>query len=245
MKSQKQLGDVGSPTWWASLVVTRRRFWRWQKFRISLQNQIDAMRRDKIPVVPSYLIAVRDARKSEARMDRATKSILIHHPISSWITSNPGVGFGNVANVLALVGPIDKFQNPAKLWKFFGMHVVDGRAPRREVGLGCGFSPFGRSLCYRIGESFVKGNGKYRKIYDAARLYYLKRPRMGLSLCPFNQVHKDKNGKILSCIRNGDSSRSASEPSESSGHVHAAARRFAVKRFLRDLWLEWNKQHDT
>jgi len=62
---------------------------------------------------------------------------------------------------------IERFPTVSSLWKYAGMHVVDGKAPRRKRGEKVDWNPRFRSLCYNIGKSFViNTKGPYRQHYD-------------------------------------------------------------------------------
>lgn len=58
-----------------------------------------------------------------------------------------------------------KFMTVSKLWKYTGMHVVDGKAPKRVKGKKIDWNPFARTMCWKIGESFRMVGGFYKNIY--------------------------------------------------------------------------------
>lgn len=63
---------------------------------------------------------------------------------------------------------IGRFPMVSSLWKYAGLHVVNGKAPKRKKGEKVTWNPRLRSVCYNIGKSFVmvgKG-GPYRAHYD-------------------------------------------------------------------------------
>ena len=62
---------------------------------------------------------------------------------------------------------IERFPTVSSLWKYAGMHVVDGKAPKRKRGERINWNPKLRSLCFKISESFViQKKSPYRKWYD-------------------------------------------------------------------------------
>lgn len=61
---------------------------------------------------------------------------------------------------------ISSFGTVSQLWAFCGMHTVDGHAPRRKRGEQVNWSPAMRTLCYKIGEQFVRQGDIYRQYYD-------------------------------------------------------------------------------
>ena len=169
------------------------------------------------------------------------------------------MGLQSFAKLLAITGPLDRFATPAKLWKFVGLHLVDGHAARREKGMpwthtdctgkhkrnckddcttdhhphcvpgvqGTSFSPKSRTIGYLMGESIVKsgGGGPWRSAYDFKKSEYLDRTGVGPSNCIFAWEHKNGKGQIFQC---------------GAAHIHAAARRYAVKQLLKAMWHEWH-----
>lgn len=157
------------------------------------------------------------------------------------------------------------------LWAFLGMHVLDGGAPKRAKGRYANWSHRGRTVCFNIGEAIVKCKlgGPYREVYDCRRAEVLARPGIGPSACPFGRVHgvnekehdeetdwnrKTGRMKVAQCIsdprphthkvklKSGE--KRIVECSEAhSAHVHADARRVAVKAMLADLWGAWQKAY--
>jgi len=59
-----------------------------------------------------------------------------------------------------------RFDTVSKMWKYSGLHVVDGKAPRRTAGQKVDWSPFARTMAWKIGESFRKVGGFYRMMYE-------------------------------------------------------------------------------
>lgn len=112
---------------------------------------------------------------------------------------------------------ISAFANVSKLWKFCGQHVVDGHAPRRRRGENINYSPKMKTLCWKIGESFVKVGGFYRERYEEFRRIEDEREY----IC---EVCKKNHPKATQCIK---------------GHRYARAKRKTVKMFLAHLFDTW------
>jgi hypothetical protein len=166
----------------------------------------------------------------ERTLAHALERYARQHPLASWVQQARGIGLLGFALLLGVTGPLDQFATPAKLWKYVGMDVrPDGRAPRKQRGQKLGYAPQGRVLCHQLGESIVKvgAGGPYRAAYDTKKADYLARPRTGPSECPFGQTHAEASGAIIKC---------------GLAHAHNAAMRYATKRLLRDLWVEWHRQ---
>lgn len=57
------------------------------------------------------------------------------HWLASWVEGVPGFSYRWFALLLGMTGPLDQYANPAKLWKFLGLHVTpEGTAARRRRG---------------------------------------------------------------------------------------------------------------
>ncbi|RLF99274.1 MAG: hypothetical protein DRN49_04630, partial [Thaumarchaeota archaeon] len=82
---------------------------------------------------------------------------------------------------LAYVIDIERFPTVAKLWKWLGWAVVDGRAERRVKGQKASFNPRGKAITWKMGSQIVMQGTRTRSVYF--RLYlkffdeYLERAR--------------------------------------------------------------------
>lgn len=166
-----------------------------------------------------------DLAATEHAIDRQLTRLARQHFLSGWIQDAPGIGLPGFARLLAVTGPLDRFATVARLWAYLGMHVDNGVAPRRRRGQKAPWSAQGRVVCHQLGVAIVRvRRGRYREAYDRKKLEYLTRPRVGPSKCPFGQAHTNRKGDVLTC---------------GLMHAHVAARRYAVKLLLRDLWAAW------
>jgi len=216
-----------------------RLLWDIQKLRIQVGNRIGAMERDGLP--PEATAPHVETQKTLEAQERAIERQLVRlakqHLLADWVEACPGLGYGGFARIVGVTGDFMLFPNVAKVWAYMGMHVVDGHAPKRERGIKGNWSPQGRVVAHQLADSIVKlGRGPYRELYDAKKADYLARPRLGDSGCPMGQVHKDKGGKVLACVKAGENG------SETSAHLHNAAMRVAVKELLKDMWVEWYRR---
>lgn len=215
-----------------------RLLWDLQKLRIQVGNRIGAMERDGLPAewAAPHNETLETLKAQERAVDRQLVRLAKTHIMADWVADCPGLGYGGFARIVGVTGDFMLFANVAKVWKYMGMHVEDGHAPKRERGVKGNWSPQGRVVCHQIADSIVKlKGGRYRTQYDQTRRSLLARPRFGDSGCPMGQVHKDKAGKVLACVKGG-------ENGETSGHVHNAAMRRAVKELLKDMWVEWRRR---
>jgi hypothetical protein len=76
-----------------------------------------------------------------------------------------GVGPVLAAWLITQLNPA-RFEKVSGMWKYCGLHVVNGRAPRRIAGQKTDFNPFARTMAWKLGESFRKRGGVYRWFYE-------------------------------------------------------------------------------
>lgn len=161
-----------------------------------------------------FLRFEKELRRSRRKTELVIRDLTEQLPVNAWWTSQRGLAFMGLAQIVAIAGDLTRFAWPAKLWKFMSMHVVDGRAARRARGRaseGQGFSPFRRMVMHLIGDALMKQNrGEYRRLYD-------DRKAMELERLPEGKGRK--------------------------GWAHARALRYIEKRVLRDLWRVWRAEH--
>lgn len=113
---------------------------------------------------------------------------------------------------------IGKFPTVSSLWKFCGLDVVDGHAPKKRRNETITWSPKMRTTCWKIGESFVKQKSSY----------YRKR---------YEEFRKDEDGKVFICKICKKNHPKASQCIK--GHRYARAKRKTVKLFIAHLFDRW------
>lgn len=122
---------------------------------------------------------------------------------------------------------IEAFDNISKYWAYWGLGVEDGHAPRLEAGKKARYDPVKRSKMWNISEQFVIQGTRYRADYDrykkrktAERTPPEKCPQYGINRICKKQIAE---GKKPSC----------------KSHIHNMSKIYAVKQFIKDLWLAW------
>ena len=148
------------------------------------------------------------------------------------------------------------------LWHFLGLHVVDGKSPRKAKGQKADWNPLGRTVCLQpggIAEQIVRHRVPvYRDIYDAAK-ERLQRERgaearrvveesAGTALPDGPDADSVSVIEMLSGLRpiaietqgvelgvEIDASRGSLRPIE----IEGIARKVAVKTFVKDLLAAW------
>jgi len=134
-------------------------------------------------------------------------------------------------------------------------------APQKKRGVIAEWVPFLKTTCWKIGKQFVRQGDYYRDLYDDRKEYERgkgKEPRKKvLNRIKGEELARDfagyEEGKI---IKKKDGSfqkikRAAKEKGMekilvrlSDGHIDARARRWTVKRFIRNLWTVWRLTED-
>ena len=118
------------------------------------------------------LALVDETRKLERTYQKRMMEYVEREPIyTEWLTNIKGISAILTANLLKHLGYCEKFAHVASVWKYGGLSVIDGKAPRKTKGQTLGFNPQMRTLAYLIGDSFVKKRTEpYRGIYDAEKV---------------------------------------------------------------------------
>jgi Cu/Ag efflux protein CusF len=145
-------------------------------------------------------------------------------PVTTWWNSERGRGLLGLAVIIGEAGNLSDYANPAKLWKRFGLAVMDGvrqgglpKTANKEEWIKHGYNSSRRSVVWTVGDSLLKGNSKegfYKKIYDEQKKYYTER---------LEKKCKEEGTKFRPII------------------PHRQAQRYMEKRLLRDLWNKWNR----
>ena len=146
-----------------------------------------------------------------------------------WLKNVKGISTISTSNLLQYFGYCEKAKHCSSLWKYAGLHVVNGHSPKREKTTKeeksegksnqLDWNPKLRSLLYRIGDSFIKQRTPiYRDIYD-------KEKERQLKLGGWNEEKrimkdKDKEGAPQRLL-----------------HADLRARRKMVKEFLRQYYV--------
>jgi len=87
------------------------------------------------------------------------------HPLwVNYLSMVKGVGPRIAAYLIVKLNPA-RFKTVSALYKYCGLHVVDGRAPRRRAGEKTDWNPEARTMAWRLGESFRLKGGFYKMKY--------------------------------------------------------------------------------
>jgi hypothetical protein len=196
-----------------------------ERTRIMQTNRIGALEREHGEALPHLHGILEPIRRAEhlAELELVRAWRKYDHPAVAWSKQQRGVGEKTIARLIAEIGDPAERPNVAKLWAYCGLGDParkrrKGMTQAEAFALG---NPAAKKCCWNLGESFVKvRGGPYRTVYDQARLRYSDR------------VHAEV------CVRCGPAGKPAAPGSPwSLKHQHEAAKRYAEKAFLRDLWI--------
>jgi hypothetical protein len=152
---------------------------------------------------------------------------------SKWAYSLDGIGPVLAAGLAAHVDPA-RSRHVSSLWKYAGQ-APGADKPVRGVKLP--YNARLKTLCYKIGESFVKVSGKegavYGQLYRQFKAEELRRNESGSYQKAAAEQLKLKKWRDDTVTR-----KRLEEGKLSDGHLHARARRRTVKIFLQHYWLK-------
>jgi hypothetical protein len=184
------------------------------------------------PAVLAHGLHLADIEEREAalvaKLERAVKDSVW----GPWITGTVGLGTKTMGRLIGAVGdPADR-PNPAKLWAYCGLHVVDGHAPRHEKGVQSNWSDEARKRAYVIAQGCIKATkSPYRVVYDKGRVKY--DGAVHEDQCQTNRPAPGQNG----CGTKANPELGAPGSPLRDGHVHKRAVRLIMKAVVLDLWL--------
>jgi hypothetical protein len=169
----------------------------------------------------------------EESIKKALDSYSINHPIGDWLRSVDGIGPVISAGLLAHLD-IKKAPTNGHFWSYAGLD------PRMEWKKGekRPFNATLKTLCWKVGESFVKVCNKdtayYGQLYKQRKDVELAKNEAGeFAEQARLKLEKFKIGKDT------DAYKCYSVGKLPPAHIHARAKRYAVKRFLSDLHYVW------
>jgi hypothetical protein len=103
----------------------------------------------------------------EKDLYRELESAVEGHPLyAKYLQFVRGVGAATAAYLITVLNPA-RFETVSKVWKFAGLHVENGKAPRRVSGQATGWNPVARTMMWRLGESFRKVGAFYKMMYHS------------------------------------------------------------------------------
>lgn len=237
---------------YGDLAALARRIRTVERARIGSTLQFGAFQRaglsdDILALTPQY---IEELTKVESALKRQLpKAARAGEPESwlenlvDWIAETVGVG-PTVIYVAGLIPPLAAFANPAKLWKYLGLHVEDGKSVRVKRGELAGFSLELRAYALqRIADPIIKQGGEYRDLYDSRKAHTLDTHPPMNGMCPscelaMRKTKEHRDGKHYTRERKAPSQDCANVGGIhwTDGHRHRDAMRIVAKAVWRDAW---------
>jgi hypothetical protein len=160
-----------------------------------------------------------------------------NHPIGKRIRTVDGVGPVISAGFLAHID-ITKANTAGSIWRYAGLDPTS----EWKKGTKRPFNASLKTLCWKLGESFVKVSGKetavYGHLYKERKATELERNENGdFADQAAAKLEKFKIGKTT------DAYKAYSVGKLPPAHIHARAKRYAVKMFISHLHEAWYVYH--
>ncbi len=158
---------------------------------------------------------------SEGYLQRKVQKLLNDEPLwADWLVDVRGIGPCLAGGIMAWLDPA-KAPHRSSFWKYAGLAVINGEQEKRRRGEKIAYVPKLKTMCWKIGESFVKQTTPTPSAYRA--LYEKYRRKVDTQPCTKEHVI---DGKVIECF---------------DAHKFAKAKRLTVKMFIAHVWEVWRK----
>jgi hypothetical protein len=131
---------------------------------------------------PAFHAALEVLQEQQRLEEKALLKAVAPLPIMAWASSVKGLGQLSVATLIAEAGDPGRYATPSRLWKRYGLAVIDGGRQRLAAGEAAhahGYNPRRRSTMYVIGTNLIRSNNAAaRAVYDIAKAAALAKPGM-------------------------------------------------------------------
>ena len=211
-------------------------YYQFQEHRKRSDNQVRALSASKEPHVVLDWLA-ENARGLENEIKKALDSYSRNDLIGRWARATKGIGPVITAGLLAHID-IEKAVTAGHIWRYAGLDpTVEWKKGQKRP-----WNADLKTLCWKVGESFVKVSGKddavYGKIYAKRKLLEIERNEAGkFEDQAVAKLKKHKIGKETEAYKHYIKGKLPP------AHIHARARRYAVKLFLAHLQEVWFFDH--
>ena len=205
-------------------------YYQMQGVRIAAGNQISAIMKSDTPEPNNVLgWCVDSFKRLEGNIKKALDAYTDHNPATIWAKSICGIGPVISAGLCAHID-ITKAPTAGHIWSFAGLN------PNQvwEKGQKRPWNADLKTLCWKLGESFVKVSSNDKDVYG--KLWRLRKDEEITK--NLNGDFKDQAEQILAKKKIGkttDAYKAYSKGVLPDGHIHARAKRWAVKLFLAHL----------
>ncbi len=232
-----------------------------QTMRKSVGNQIGAIVRQEFLTEEEGKVLtdqhVVPMEKGERQIIKDAQKHLPGMPIwDTWLSKIPGIGPNLAVQLVAHIQPVSDFANVAKLWAYFGYHVIDGVAARRQAGKKAAWNHAAKVVCWQAGECFMKqskSKAAIEELHQAGEIDEATRDTRLARVGPYREFydlyHASDRNKHPEKITVQDAKTGKAKLDRfdkpltkySDGHMMARAQRYTVKMFLSHLWQVWRE----
>ena len=201
-------------------------YYMMQEDRIRSAHQVRSLGESQEPnSVLAWLFQQSETLENQIR--RALDKYSASNDLGEWARSVVGIGPVIAAGLLAHID-IEKAPTVGHIWRFAGLDPTS----KWEKGQKRPHNGRLKTLCWKIGESFVKLKGNeddvYGNIYEQRKAYEIARNDAGMYAEQAAAVLKSRPGHAQKAVY--------AEGKLPPGHIHARAKRYAVKLFLAHYW---------
>lgn len=205
-----------------------------QKLRIATSNRLSMY--GKLDVLTPIQAAKLQEIVSDLKADEGKLLGQIHDelkaiPVWQWLKTVKGIGPAMAGGLVGWIDDISKSPHPSSLWRYAGLHVEEGKAPRRKRGEKAPWSWRLKTHMWKVVKQLLQaGNPFYRGYYDQYKAYEVgKCEHGGLRIVPSASL-PTKGGK-----------KYEPEGVISVGHVDNRAKRKVAKLLLAHVWHVWRE----
>ena len=230
---------------YVKLVV--RRLYDAQTLRIQSDLRMQRLLREGIVLKEEAEEKFQKAFELEAAVEKEYETIIWREIksmpiIQKWAIRVKGIGPRLSGLLVANIMPIERFANPAKLWAYCGLHVIDGKAAHRVKGEKSNWNAELKATAWKIGGCFLRSGGPYREQYDTYKKYLITRELKNDKL-----IWQSDGTNISIAFPPKDvqveewNLKAPDKPEWTLLHIHNMAIRRTVKLFLAHLWAVWRE----
>jgi len=171
----------------------------------------------------------KNAEKYEKEYQKLMMDFVESEPIyTEFLSKIKGISAVLSANLIKELGYCENAPYISSVWKYFGLHVVNGEAPKRKKGVKLNFNLKLRTLAWKIADSFVKQRTPfYRDIYDKEKAKQLRLME--------SHYARETHEEIASQVEE-ETRKYVAKPPKNKKHADLRARRKMVKIFLAHYW---------
>jgi len=201
-----------------------------QDDRKRAHNQVRAMEEEPHSVI-GWLAG--QSETLEGQIKRALDQYSDSHPAGTWLKSNYGIGPVIAAGLLAHID-IRKAPTVGHIWRFAGLDPT----LKWEKGQKRPFNAELKTLCWKLGQSFMKFSNKdecvYGAVYREHKAKYVSRNEAGDYTGRAAEILTEKKFRAET-----DAFKHLSGGKLPPAQIDARARRYTVKLFLSHLQCVW------